>query len=61
MAVCDCSLKHANGGVCNCLDNNPLPDWDNFEEDWADGDVEIEKEEFKIDKITKKDDDWFAH
>ena len=59
MPQCDCSLKHANGGVCNCLDNNPLPDWDNFDdvedEDWKD--VKIEEDDDTT-KITKPWDDF---
>lgn len=57
MAKCTCLLSHQNGGVCNCTDNS---DWDNYEEDWEDGDVEVEEEPDNT-KITKKDDDWFVH
>lgn len=57
MAQCDCSLKHTNGGVCNCLDNNPLPDWDNFDEEVEE--IE-EEEEWDNTRITKRDDDWFV-
>lgn len=56
MPLCDCSLKHANGGVCNCLDNNSLSDWDDDEldEDWKD--VKIEEDDDPT-KITKSWDD----
>lgn len=37
--LCDCSLKHQNGGVCNCLDN------DSWEEDYEDNDVETQEED----------------
>lgn len=57
MAECTCLLKHQNGGVCNCLDNS---DWDNWEEDYDDVDIET-KEEEDTTKVTKKDDDWFVH
>ncbi len=61
MPQCDCSLKHTNKGVCNCLDNNSLLDWDDdddLDDDWKD--VKIEEDNDRA-KITKKDDDWFVH
>lgn len=60
MAQCDCSLKHTNGGVCNCFDNMDIPDeiipdLEVFEENWSLPD-DIEK--IDLTKITKPGDDW---
>lgn len=62
MTACDCSLKHINGGVCNCtLSYTDLfgsePETDITETDIWEQETE-EKED--VTKITKKDDDWFV-
>ena len=56
MPQCDCSLKHTNKGVCNCLDNNSLLDWDDEDEDEDWKDVKIEEDDDTT-KITKSWDD----
>ena len=60
MTKCDCLRKHLNGGECDCLDNLDNLDVDNWEENYEDGDVEVEEDEDKT-RITNRHDDWFNH
>lgn len=45
--ICDCLRKNLNGGTCDCFDN--------WEEDYEDGDIETEEQK-EEEEIEEEDD-----